>query len=219
MANHHPAAELLLAFSAGSLPLSQALCVSTHIESCDHCARQLQQLNKLGASLFETQAPAAAPDHIKQRVLTQLDDSPAAPATTASSRPSQIPHSLQQFINGDYDNLKWRYVTPSIRTAFLCMDNGAKVEMLRIKPGGKVATHTHTGDEYTLILEGSFSDDSGIYSKGDFILRTGRHKHKPVATKDRECICLTVTEAPIRLTGFFGRLLNPLIRKGFLPAG
>lgn len=89
--------------------------------------------------------------------------------------------------------------------------------MLRIKPGGKAATHTHTGDEYTLILEGGFSDESGIYGEGDFLLRNGSHKHKPIATKDKECLCLTVTDAPIEFTGFFTRWLNPLIRKSHLP--
>ena len=85
--------------------------------------------------------------------------------------------------------------------------------MLRIKPGGTSSTHTHMADEYTVILEGSFSDESGLYHKGDFLMRDSRHKHTPVATRDRECICLAVTEGPIQLTGFFGRLLNPLLRR------
>jgi len=29
------------------------------------------------------------------------------------------------------------------------------------------------------------------------------------------CICLAVTEAPIQLTGLFGRLLNPFIRRSY----
>ena len=38
-------------------------------------------------------------------------------------------------------------------------------------------------------------------------------RHTPVATLDRECICLAVTEGPIQLTGFLGRLLNPFLRR------
>ena len=72
------------------------------------------------------------------------------------------------------------------------------------------------GDEYTVILEGSFSDEAGLYHQGDFLVRDASHRHTPVATNDRECICLAVTEAPIQLTGLFGRLLNPFIRRSYV---
>jgi len=84
-----------------------------------------------------------------------------------------------------------------------------------IRPGGTSNTHTHMGDEYTVILEGSFSDEAGLYHKGDFLLRDASDQHTPVATLDKYCICLAVTEAPIQLTGFFGWLLNPFIRRSY----
>ena len=217
MVNHHPAPELLTAFSAGSLQLSQALCVSTHIEFCNICQNNLRRLNSMGSALFETLPPQQVSAQLKSNVMSMLDDSPQAEAVPAR-RHSRVPRALRQFIPEDYDSLPWTILSPSIRSATLCVDNnGARVEMVRIKPGGEVATHTHTGDEYTVIVEGSFSDEKGIYREGDFLLRDGSHQHKPVATKDRECICLTVTDAPIRFTGFFGRLLNPFIRKRYLP--
>ncbi len=215
MANHHPSPELLTAFSAGNLQLSHALCVSTHIEYCEQCKINLQRLNNMGAQLFENLEPAKAPDHLKDSVLAKLDDSPPATPPPPVKKNSSVPRCLQQFIPDGYHSLAWKHISASIQAVKLCMDNGAKVEMLRIKPGGKAATHTHTGDEYTMVLEGSFSDESGIYCQGDFIVRDGRHKHKPIATKDKACICLTVTDAPIEFTGFFTRWLNPLIRKSY----
>lgn len=225
MTNHHPAPELLTAFSAGSLQLSQAICVSTHIEHCDICSTNLRRLNSMGAALFESQQPQPVSERLKDAVLAQLDQTPmevtetlTTTTTTATEYQGSIPRALRQFIPQSYDDLHWEILSPSIRTATLWTDtNGARVEMLRIKPGGKVATHTHTGDEYTVILEGSFSDETGVYRRGDFVLRDGKHQHKPVATKDRECICLTVTDAPIRFTGFFARLLNPFVRKRYPP--
>lgn len=221
MANHHPTPELLAAFSAGNLPLSQALCVSAHAENCSECTANLSRLDALGAQMMGDLSAQSGVDELKTKVLDQLsDEAPLTPSmsrTIPPSSPSNIPRCLQQFIHSDYDALTWNYVSPSIKAAKLCTDtNGAKVEMLRIKPGGKAATHTHTGDEYTVILEGSFSDESGIYREGDFILRNGSHKHKPIASMDQECICLTVTHAPIKLTGFFTRWLNPLMNRQYL---
>ena len=89
------------------------------------------------------------------------------------------------------------------------------MELLKIRPGGSASTHTHLGDEYTVILEGSFSDEKGVYRRGDFVVKDSSDQHTPVATKDQECICLAVTEGPVQLTGFFSRLLNPLLRRGY----
>ncbi|ARN73430.1 ChrR family anti-sigma-E factor [Oceanicoccus sagamiensis] len=213
MANHHPAPELLTAFSAGSLQLSHALCVSTHLERCDECRANLMRLNSMGAKMMEDLKPARASEDLKSSVLAMLDDAPKEEPAVIN-RDSRIPRALQQFIPDDYDSLQWHHVSPSIQAAKLVTDsNGSKVEMLRIKPGGQVPSHTHTGDEYTLLLEGSFSDESGIYKEGDFVVRDGRHKHKPMVTEDKECICLTVTDAPIEFTGFFTRWLNPILRR------
>jgi putative transcriptional regulator len=215
--HHHPSDELLAAYSAGSLPLSQALCISAHLEDCPACGRNLQQLNRVGSELMAQLSPAPASAELKGRLLDSLDslvEESADDQEPGDSSP--VPRCLRQFIPGDYQDLAWQRVSGDIHSVELCRDsNGAKVELLKIKPGGSAATHTHLGDEYTVILEGSFSDESGVYGQGDFLRRDQNDRHTPVATRDRECICLAVTEAPIQLTGFFTRLLNPLLRRGY----
>ena len=214
---NHPQDELLATYSAGSLPLSQALCISAHIEHCSDCGRKLQRLNRVGSELMHQLQPAPASADLRNKLFERLDtlcedDAEAATTQTASS----IPRCLRQFIPGDYGDLSWRRVSGDIHSVELCRDfNGAKVELLKIKPGGSAYTHTHLGDEYTVILEGAFSDESGLYAEGDFLLRNRNDRHTPVATRDRECICLAVTEGPIQFTGFFNRLLNPLLRRDY----
>jgi putative transcriptional regulator len=217
MNSYHPTPELLAAYSAGTLALSHALCIATHLETCQQCLANVKRLNSIGAQLLEQLEPVVASASLKDSVFAKLDDTPVKEQADTVNYQTQIPRALRQFISDDYASLPWQTVSPGIQAAKLCIDtNGAKVEMLRIKPGGKVPTHTHTGDEYTIILEGSFSDDNGIYKAGDFLVRDGRHKHKPIVTNDRECICLTVTDAPIEFTGFFTRWLNPFLRKSHL---
>lgn len=214
--SNHPADELLAAYSAGSLPLSQALCISAHLEHCSSCLQELQQLNRVGSELMQQLEPAPVPDRLRQDLLGRLD-SMADPAAGQPARGDRsIPKCLRQFIDSGYQGLNWKRVSPGIQSVELCRDgNGARVELLKIRPGGSAVTHSHLGDEYTVILEGSFSDEQGLYRKGDFLVKGGEDRHTPVATQDRECICLAVTEGPIQLTGFFGRLLNPLIRRSY----
>jgi putative transcriptional regulator len=213
---NHPTDDLLAAYSAGSLPLSQALCVSAHLEHCASCLQELQQLNRVGSELMQRLDPAPVSDSVKQDLLGRLDSLADAPAEPAYGGDRSIPKCLRQFIARGYRDLRWKRVSPGIRSVELCRDsNGARVELLKIRPGGSAVTHTHVGDEYTVILEGSFSDEEGLYRKGDFVVKGGDDIHTPVATQDRECICLAVTEGPVQLTGFFGRLLNPLIRRSY----
>ena len=214
---HHPSDELLAAYSAGSLPLSQALCISAHLEDCPDCSRNLQQLNRVGSELMLQLSPAPASGDLKDRLLDSLDSLPAAGDEEPRAEVNTaVPRCLRQFIPNGYRDLAWKRVSGDIHSVELCRDsNGAKVELLKIRPGGSAATHTHLGDEYTVILEGSFSDEKGLYREGDFLRRDQNDRHTPVATRDRECICLAVTEAPIQLTGFFARLMNPFLRRGY----
>jgi putative transcriptional regulator len=230
MVNYHPSSESLAAYAAGSLPLSQALCISTHLETCSHCKAQAKRLKLLGSELFQQLNPAesteSAMDKLKDSVLSRInaksDDTVSAapftqPSDTAPAAAStKIPQSLRQFITESYDELDWKRISSSLESVNLCRDsNGAKVDLIRIKAGGKVPHHRHDGEEITMVLEGSFSDEDGLYQPGDYMVRDASEKHKPVATKDGECICLTVVDGPIQFTGPLTRVLNPFIRSSF----
>ena len=219
MVKHHPTPELLAAFSAGSLQLSYALCVSAHLEHCSACRTNVQRLKSLGADMFSSQKPAPVSEGFKDRIFEQLDN----PVQAQQSEPEDtkpvdngVPRCLQKLVPESYQQLDWRSVTPGIKSAALCRDgDSTQVSMMKLMPGAAVGHHRHMGEEITLVLEGSFSDEEGIYQRGDFILRDGKHKHKPVASKDGPCICLTVQDAPIQFTGFLARLFNPFMRRSY----
>lgn len=218
MIKYHPHADRLTAFSAGSLPFNQALCISAHLQHCAQCRQDLKRLNHVGSELFSELPTSSVSDTLKERVMAQLDSQPeteAADSGISKSRPSDVPRCLQPLIPNGLEGLPWKRLSPSIYAAKLCNDvDGSKVEMLRIKPGGQVAPHNHTGEEVTLVLQGSFSDNTGVYNKGDIIYRNKEDKHhQPIASQDAECICLTSVQAPIQFTGFFARLFNPFIRR------
>jgi putative transcriptional regulator len=215
--HNHPDDELLASYSAASLPLSQALCISVHVEHCDECNQKLKRLNQVGSQLMHQLKPSPPAPDLKNKIMDQLDIIAEQPVVERiNDGDDAVPRCLHQFIKTGYQEISWKRISRDIQSFELCRDqNNAKVELLRIKPGGTSTTHTHMGDEYTVILEGSFSDEAGLYHQGDFLVRNAKHRHTPVATQDRACICLAVTEAPIQLTGFFARLLNPLIRRSY----
>ena len=89
---------------------------------------------------------------------------------------------------------------------------GFRTRLMRIKSGTAMPAHTHRGNELTLVLTGGFSDEHGHFLRGDLAEADASVKHQPVADPGEDCICLAVTDAPLRLTGPVGRLLNPFLR-------
>ncbi|WP_041522078.1 ChrR family anti-sigma-E factor [Gilvimarinus agarilyticus] len=230
----HPSGDWLSAYAAGSLPLGQSLCVAAHLEYCSQCRQNYSRLSQLGGELMQTLEPAPSQKLSLEALMARIDTQPEQPpqdieaeGLDLSPEPRQlspdnnsgVPRSLRKLIPNGYDKLKWSRISWSIRSAELCRDDkGLKVELLRIKPGGASPKHTHLGDELTMVLQGSFSDEEGVYHAGDFMACDQTDTHTPVASVDRECICLTVTQAPIQLSGFFGRWFNPLLRRGYTPS-
>lgn len=89
---------------------------------------------------------------------------------------------------------------------------GYRTRLLRIARGVGLPHHTHEGFEYTIVLEGGFSDQWGEYLEGDFAIADQEVDHAPVADARDGCLCLAVTDAPLRLTGPLGRFLNLFLR-------
>ena len=108
--------------------------------------------------------------------------------------------ALQKLIPNGYDALRWRHLGTDLEIARLpATDHGHKLSLYRIQPGGRIAEHGHHGEELTVVLKGTFSDGTGIYSEGDFLFCDTNDIHRPIATQDGVCLCLSAETAPIKL--------------------
>lgn len=216
--NHHPQHDLLEQYAAGTLALPVALCVSAHLGFCAQCRTEVQALQALGGMLLDDLPAVPVAAALLDSVLARIDS--AAPPAVSEPHPETdivddvaVPRALRKLVPQGYQKLHWSRVLPSLRIATLDADcDDYTVRLHRLKAGGSVATHDHRGLEYTLVLNGSFSDELGVYSDGDFILREPSQAHRPLAAQNEDCLCLAVQEAPVRFTGFFWRLLNPILR-------
>jgi putative transcriptional regulator len=228
----HPSDDQLIEFSAGVLPMSRALCIAAHVEHCHICEKRLSNLQQLGSAQMESLSPQKISSDLKNSILSKLHTQPQDQSLTPaadnlktastqlsshdnriSAKKSVVPKCLEKWVPESFDNLPWQSIAPNVSISELCSEgSGAKAALVKVKAGGSMAHHSHTGDEVTVILEGSFSDEDGCYKPGDFIFRDSGHKHKPVATNDQDCICLIVLDGPIQLTGWIARLLNPFLR-------
>jgi putative transcriptional regulator len=74
-----------------------------------------------------------------------------------------------------------------------------------------VPAHTHRGQELTLVLSGAYHDETGRFARGDFQELDSDVVHQPHAEQDIDCICLAITDAPLRFKSLAAQLAQPLI--------
>lgn len=72
--------------------------------------------------------------------------------------------------------------------------------------------HGHRGIEMTLVLRGAFLDEDERFARGDVEMADSDLEHTPIADIGEDCICLAVTDAPLRFNGLIPRLVQPFLR-------
>ena len=226
MINHHPNSAILQDFVDGNLADSVSLIVASHVELCEHCRKQVSMLTAQAAdSAFESDALELklsdsevdaflvdegefdfdAINQITADLSQAVEVAVEAQQETVYNTTFTIPRALNSVVRKDWMNLG------KISRARLDFDDESHhTSLLHIDKDGQVPCHTHKGFEITLLLEGSFEDEMGVYNKGDFIWLDGEHTHQP-ATKEG-CVCLTVSSDALYFTKGVSQLFNPLGR-------
>ena len=219
MIKHHPDKEILLDYAAGALGEGPALAVASHAALCRDCAEQIEMLEALGGALLEEVRPEPVSDTLLKRTLAMLDE--PEPAMVAAVRvdldtAAQVPEPLLRYIGRGLAHLAWRRaggIVAAVEEVRLPIAaKNVKVSLMRFKAGSLMPRHSHRGNEYTLVLVGGFSDGDNQFGPGDFVAKDPSHTHQPVVDEDGECLCLVVLDAPLRLTGAMGKLINPFLR-------
>jgi putative transcriptional regulator len=227
---HHPPPEVLLDFAAGSLPEPAALVVAAHADFCAECRREIAALEGIGGEMLAQIEPVSMSENALDAVMARLEEPRALPSAVAtrafapvtgapaSKVPATavakvIPPAVLAHLGGDLSRLVWRKVGGLFDEIKLPISvKSYKASLMRLKPGSMIPMHTHRGREYTLVLAGGFKENGSQYGVGDFTLRDASDVHRPVVDSDEECVCLIVLDAPIKLTGILGRLVNPFLR-------
>jgi len=73
--------------------------------------------------------------------------------------------------------------------------DGARVAILRYRPGAEVPTHRHEGYEYIYVLDGEQSDERGTYGAGSFVVNEPGVSHR-VQSKTG-CVVLIIWQRPV----------------------
>jgi putative transcriptional regulator len=214
---HHPSDELLLDYATGALGEAWSLAVATHLAFCPSCRMAHARLDSVGGALLADTAPETVSSDVLDRVMALLDDDEFE-LPESRSRPIVgsdvpiLPDPLRRYLGGDLATVSWRRLGMGASQYVIPLgDHGATARLLRIPAGKPVPEHTHNGLELTLVLCGAFADATGTYGPGDLQEADETLLHQPHAAKGEDCICLAVTDAPLRFKSMAARLVQPLL--------
>lgn len=220
---HHISDELLLGYASGTLAEGWSIAVATHLALCPSCRRRLDFMEHAGGEMLEMACTDVADDTSWAAMKARLgqDKASTATATAAARIPAKpataagdlvIPEPLRSYLGGDLADLKWKALgRGAYHIRIPTGDRETSVRLLRIPAGKPVPEHSHGGRELTLVLKGSFQDGDALFKRGDLEEADESLQHQPVATPDEDCICLAVTDAPLKFRSYLMRLVQPVL--------
>jgi putative transcriptional regulator len=207
--------ELLFGHATGTLPEPLDLVVRTHLALSPEGRRHYAFYCALGGALLETIEPvplrAGAWEQLERALDAsepRRDEAPRAASTGCLA--TGVPEPLRPYAPEGFERVPWRNLGPVMEFELPLATPGYRARLIRLKAGKGIPRHTHRGHEITVVIEGSFRDVQGVHRRGDLVIADATVDHSPVA--DEDCLCLAVTDAPLKLTGPIGRFLNPLLR-------
>ncbi|TCL09061.1 ChrR-like anti-ECFsigma factor [Shimia isoporae] len=207
---HHIPEPLLAAYAAGTLPKPFALVIAAHVSMCDTCRAALSAHEHMGGAVLEEMTAAPVEAEVKEALMAMLDLAEPIDETPLAKRSGVYPGPVMEALKGRPP--RWKKLGMGVKQCILDAGDAGSVRLLYIPPGQAVPDHTHGGLELTLVLQGSFSDETGSFGVGDLEVANEDLEHTPVADDGPACICLAATDAPLKFNAFVPRLLQPIFR-------
>lgn len=206
--NWHPSDDLLADYGAGALAEGWSLAMAAHLAMCPDCRAEAIALDAIGGAALETLPEVPMTAAALDQALASLQDArqehpdPVKPATASGV----LPAPLAEYVGGDVDAIKWKSIGGKVRQCILPTGGGASARLLTIPPGAAVPEHTHSGREIILVLQGSVVDGDAVYGPGDVQQADENVTHMPAAGPGDACICLLVTDGPLKFTGILPKI-------------
>lgn len=211
---HHLTDEILMAYAAGTLPEAFNLMVATHVSLCDECRARVESYDALGGEVLN-QTPgndvALTPGSFAATMALIAGGAPDEIRTNHAKDPV-LPQPLQDYIGGGLDSVKWRSIGLGVKQAILPTSSDASARLLYIPAGAAMPDHGHHGTEMTMVLQGAFQDEDDYFARGDVEIADSDLHHTPVADIHEDCICLAVTDAPLRFQGLLPKIAQRIAR-------
>ena len=189
--------QLIFDFASGILGPAKSLFTSTYLELNSDASKISSTFeNMLGENLMDNEN--IHPKNLKYTDCMNINN---------IKSDSNLKDPVTSFF-GNLNSLNWKQVYKGFKEYTASIEDKDELKLIKMDPGVSVPLHSHGGKEYILVLEGSFCDEYGKYSRGDIQINDQKIKHTPIASKYTGCVCMSITEKDVIFFGKYGSFLN-----------
>lgn len=196
---HHPAPEMVLAYSNGGLGEAEALIVAVHLALCPECRKAASLCDCIGGRMLEDAPATTVSTSCRDKIFAAIGCDRQESVLPSIPIPADcfIPEPLRGYLNGascrsSVRQLIWNPVQPGVAEYELpitqgCHLRGARAKFMHLKPGAEFIGTPDAPPPMMLVLCGLLTTTATVYQAGDFaVIRTAR-------AGDADCFCLLVT--------------------------
>jgi len=114
------------------------------------------------------------------------------------------------------DAVQWKSLIPGVAVHDVLGNrktkDGDRLYLLKAKGGMCMPEHSHTGEEWSLILTGSYEVNGKTYRRGDLHIENETSGvHSPEISEGEDCICLIMTEGPLVMKHWIPKIVQRIV--------
>ena len=191
--------ELIFGYSGGNLGEAKSLFTSMYLYLNSVAAKKASIFDNMLAQNFS---------ELKDVRLKKLKYTDCIKNEYSKKQNNNLSNNPLSRLIGDLNHIDWKTIYKGFKEFKIPVNDNDSVKLIKMDPGTSVPLHSHNGKEYILVLDGSFCDEYGEYSKGDMQINDQKIKHNPTACNSNGCVCLSITENDVVFFGKYGSALN-----------
>ena len=202
-------------YALGTLSPAKHVMLACQSEISEDVAERVAFQEEIAASLIEDGASESLSPLFMGNVLASLPPQEGGAVSSAGDQDGLAPKSLRHMLGHGLKDMKWKSLIPGVAVHDILGNrktvDGDRLYLLKAKGGMRMPDHGHNGEEWTLILTGSYTVGERRFTRGDMHIEGEDEIHAPHIDEGEDCICLVMTQGPLKMQGWLPKLIQPVI--------
>lgn len=206
--------ESLTDYALGNLSPAKHIVMACQSEISDTVAQEVAFQEGIAANLMENTEPVSLSPRFLGNVLAKLPEHDRSDDDVISPH-GLAPKTLRSALGHGLRDMKWSSLVPGVAVHDVLgnrrYEQGDRLYLLKAKGGMKMPEHSHNGEEWSLILTGSYNVGDTTYTRGDLHIEDETVTHAPHINEGEECICLVMTQGPLVMKSWIPKIVQKVV--------
>jgi len=203
-------------YALGTLSPAKHVMLACQSEISEAVADRVAFQEDIAASLIEEGTGESLSPLFMGNVLANLPPQEGANENSASETADGLaPKSLRHMLGHGLKDMQWKSLIPGVAVHDIMGNrktvDGDRLYLLKAKGGMRMPDHSHNGEEWTLILTGSYTVGDKRFTRGDMHIEGEDETHAPHIDEGEDCICLVMTQGPLKMQGWLPKVVQKVV--------